>query len=174
MDAGRLDLATHPFCNDTHPTDIRLTSRYTINNLQKGITCTIHEIDRALYEQGGNKECIDTPVARYLSIGIHESQSLLWERLVMLSKRFWVHPLPHLKEQFSGHKDLQDVTVDQFCLAFNRVQPTFIRVEGDMATHPMHIILRYLRLATGIADRYVPSSLGTKIIFKAGQMSLVL
>ena len=78
MDAGRMDLATHPFCSDAHPTDVRLTSRYTVNNLQEGITCTVHETGHGLYGQGRNKEYNDTPVSMPLSLGIHESQSLLW------------------------------------------------------------------------------------------------
>lgn len=78
MDAGRLDLATHPFCGGTHPTDVRLTGRYIVNNLQEGITCTVHETGHALYDQGSKKEYWDNPVSKFLSVGIHESQSLLW------------------------------------------------------------------------------------------------
>ncbi|KAG0271224.1 hypothetical protein BGZ95_000977 [Linnemannia exigua] len=143
MDAGRLDVSTHPFCNNAHPTDIRLTTRYALDNFQEGITSTIHETGHALYEQGRSKEYVDTPVSLPLSVGIHESQSLIWERMVELSKPFWTYSLPLLKEQFADHKNLQDVTVDQMYLAFNRVEPTFIRLEADEVTYPMHIILRY-------------------------------
>ncbi|KAG0271225.1 hypothetical protein BGZ95_000978 [Linnemannia exigua] len=121
MDAGRLDVSTHPFCNNAHPTDIRLTTRYALDNFKEGITSTIHETGHALYEQGRSKE----------------------ERSVMLSKPFWTFALPLLKEQFADHKNLQDVTVDQMYLAFNRVEPTFIRLGADEVTYPMHIILRY-------------------------------
>lgn len=77
-EAGRLDVSTHPFTGGAHPTDVRMTTRYTINNFQEGITGTIHETGHSLYEQGRNKEYVDTPVSQALSLGVHESQSLLW------------------------------------------------------------------------------------------------
>ncbi|KAG0295323.1 hypothetical protein BGZ96_011995 [Linnemannia gamsii] len=142
-DAGRLDVSTHPFTGGAHPTDVRMTTRYTVDNFKEGITATVHETGHSLYEQGRSKEHRDTPVSRALSLGVHESQSLLWERMVMLSKPFWTYALPLLKEQFSDHQNLQDITVDQFYNAFNRVKPGFIRFQADEVTYPMHIILRY-------------------------------
>ncbi|KAF9908746.1 hypothetical protein EC991_009556 [Linnemannia zychae] len=142
-DAGRLDVSTHPFTGGAHPTDVRMTTRYTINNFQEGITGTIHETGHSLYEQGRNKEYVDTPVSMALSLGIHESQSLLWERMVALSKPFWTYTLPLLKEQFADHENLQAVTPEQYYNAFNRVEPGFIRIEADEVTYPMHVILRY-------------------------------
>ncbi|KAF9089388.1 hypothetical protein BGX29_012064 [Mortierella sp. GBA35] len=142
-DAGRLDVSTHPFSGGAHPTDIRMTSRYAVDNFQEGITSTIHETGHSLYEQARNKVYVDTPVSMALSVGVHESQSLLWERMVLLSKPFWTYTLPLLKEQYTDHENLQDVTVDQFYDAFNRVEATFIRLEADELTYPMHVILRY-------------------------------
>ncbi|KAH7051805.1 putative carboxypeptidase [Linnemannia elongata] len=142
-DAGRLDVSTHPFTGGAHPTDVRMTTRYTINNFQEGITGTIHETGHSLYEQGRNKEYVDTPVSQALSLGVHESQSLLWERMVALSKPFWTYTLPLLKEQFPDREDLQAVTPEQYYNAFNRVEPGFIRIEADEVTYPMHVILRY-------------------------------
>ncbi|KAF9934099.1 hypothetical protein FBU30_003380 [Linnemannia zychae] len=142
-DAGRLDVSTHPFTGGAHPTDVRMTTRYTINNFQEGITGTIHETGHSLYEQGRNKEYVDTPVSQALSLGVHESQSLLWERMVALSKPFWTYTLPLLKEQFADHENLQAVTPEQYYNAFNRVEPGFIRIEADEVTYPMHVILRY-------------------------------
>jgi carboxypeptidase Taq len=77
-DAGRLDVSTHPFSGGAHPTDIRMTTRYTLNNIKEGITATVHETGHSVYEQGRNKEYFGTPVSQALSLGIHESQSLLW------------------------------------------------------------------------------------------------
>ncbi|KAF9291589.1 hypothetical protein BGZ88_006811 [Linnemannia elongata] len=143
MDAGRLDESTHPFSSNSHPTDVRMATRYTLDNFQEGIANTIHETGHALYEQGRNKEYVDTPVSSPLSVGIHESQSLLWERMVMLSKPFWTYSLPILKEQFPEREDLKTVDVNQFYLALNRAEPTFIRLDADEVTYSMHIILRY-------------------------------
>lgn len=77
-DAGRLDVSTHPFTGGAHPTDVRMTTRYTVDNFKEGITATVHETGHSLYEQGRSKEYRDTPVSRSLSLGVHESQSLLW------------------------------------------------------------------------------------------------
>ncbi|KAG0295321.1 hypothetical protein BGZ96_011993 [Linnemannia gamsii] len=142
-DAGRLDVSTHPFSGGAHPTDVRMTTRYTLNNLQEGITGTVHETGHSVYEQGRNKEYFGTPVSHALSLGIHESQSLLWERMVGLDKPFWTYALPLLKEKFPEDTQLQSVTVDQFYNGFNRVEPGFIRIEADEVTYPMHVILRY-------------------------------
>ncbi|KAF9125271.1 hypothetical protein BG015_004921, partial [Linnemannia schmuckeri] len=143
MDAGRLDESTHLFCSNAHLTDVRLTTRYALGNFQEGITSTIHDTGHALYEQGRNKEYLNTPVSQLLSIVLHGSQSLLRERMVLLSKPFWTYTLPLLKNQFADHDNFRAVTVDQFYLAFNRVEPTLIRLEADELTYPMHIILRY-------------------------------
>ncbi|KAF9908747.1 hypothetical protein EC991_009557 [Linnemannia zychae] len=142
-DSGRLDVSTHPFSGGAHPTDIRMTTRYTVNNIQEGITGTVHETGHSVYEQGRNKKHIDYPVSMALSLGIHESQSLLWERMVGLNKPFWNYALPLLKEKFPENEALQAITVDQFYNAFNRVEPGFIRIESDEVTYPMHVILRF-------------------------------
>ncbi|KAK5828948.1 M32, carboxypeptidase Taq metallopeptidase peptidase [Linnemannia elongata] len=143
MDAGRLDESTHPFSSNSHPNDVRMATRYTLDNFQEGIANTVHETGHALYEQGRNKEYVDTPGSSPLSVGIHESQTLLWERMVMLSKPFWTYSLPILKEQFPEREDLQAVDMNQFYLALNRAEPTFIRLDADEVTYSMHIILRY-------------------------------
>lgn len=77
-EAGRLDVSTHPFSGGAHPTDIRMTTKYTLNNIVNGIMGTVHETGHSVYEQGRNKDYFGTPVSMALSLGIHESQSLLW------------------------------------------------------------------------------------------------
>ncbi|KAF9403985.1 hypothetical protein BGZ94_004430 [Podila epigama] len=142
---GRLDNSTHPFTGGAHSTDVRMTTRYTLTDLKEGVTGTIHETGHSLYEQGRSKKYVDTPVSAALSLGIHESQSLLWERMVGLSKPFWTNILPLLKEKFQepAHEALQSVTVDHFYNAWNRVEPGYIRVEADEVTYGLHVILRY-------------------------------
>ncbi|KAI7820019.1 M32 carboxypeptidase Taq metallopeptidase peptidase [Gamsiella multidivaricata] len=144
-DAGRLDVSTHPFTGGPDPLDVRMTTRYTVDYLQEGITGTIHETGHSLYEQGRNQEYAGLPVSQALSLGVHESQSLLWERMVGLSKPFWTYALALLKEQFQdpSHENLQSVTPEQFYNAFNQVKPGFIRIEADEVTYPLHVILRY-------------------------------
>ncbi|KAG0343579.1 hypothetical protein BG004_005200 [Podila humilis] len=143
LTSGRLDVSTHPFTGGAHITDVRMTTRYTATDLKEGVTGTVHETGHSLYEQGRNMDYVDTPVSVALSLGVHESQSLLWERMVSLSKPFWAHVLPSLKEKFQDHDALQTVSVDHFYNAWNRAEPGFIRIEADEVTYGLHVILRY-------------------------------
>ncbi|KAF9298199.1 hypothetical protein BGZ74_009496 [Mortierella antarctica] len=140
---GRLDVSTHPFTGLIHAEDVRMTTRYTASKLREGIVCTVHESGHSLYEQGRNAEYVDLPVSMALSCGIHESQSLLWERMVALGKPFWTHTLPLVKAKFPEHESLKPVTVGQFYNVWNRVDPSFIRVEADEIAYGLHVILRY-------------------------------
>jgi carboxypeptidase Taq len=121
---GRLDVSPHPFTGGAHATDVRMTTRYRDDDLIEGITGTVHETGHALYEQGRNAEYVDLPVSEAMSMGIHESQSLLWERMVGLSEEFWQHYWPVVVEHFP---DLNGVTADQFYRAINESRPGFIR-----------------------------------------------
>ncbi|KAF9161154.1 hypothetical protein DFQ26_004820 [Actinomortierella ambigua] len=142
-DAGRLDVSAHPMTTGTHPNDVRMTTRYTENLFSEGITSTIHETGHSLYEQGRNKKYDGQPVSQAMSLGIHESQSLLWERMVGLGRPFWTYALPILKEMFPEKENVQSATVENIYNAFNRVEPGFIRVEADEVTYHLHVILRY-------------------------------
>jgi carboxypeptidase Taq len=102
---------------------------------------TIHETGHALYEQGFRDEDIGTPLADAASLGVHESQSRLWENIVGRSRGFWSVFYPDLQKQFPG--SLGDVDLDAFYRAINKVEPSLIRVEADEVTYPLHIMLRF-------------------------------
>jgi len=140
-EGGRLDVSVHPFTCDIHVTDVRMTTRYKETNILEGITGTIHETGHSLYEQGRNIKYANLPVSEALSMGIHESQSLFWERMIGLSFPFWKHYFSKVKDHFSQIPS--EISVEQFYKAINEVEPGFIRVESDEVTYPMHIILRY-------------------------------
>jgi carboxypeptidase Taq len=142
LDCGRLDVSVHPFTGGCGPGDVRMTTRYKENDLSEGLTGTIHETGHALYEQGRNvKEYANQPVSRAHSMGVHESQSLLWERMVALSPSFATFLLPELKREFP--KEFEGVTEAQLHASFNIVKnPSVIRVEADELTYPLHILLR--------------------------------
>ncbi|MEW5308984.1 MAG: hypothetical protein WDW38_000901 [Sanguina aurantia] len=142
MGKGRLDVSVHPFTGGSHPTDVRITTRFKPDNLMEGLTGAIHETGHALYEQGRNLEYDGLPVNSALGMGIHESQSLLWERMVALSPPFSKYLLPLLKESFP--KEFGDVSERQLYESMNVIaSPSLIRVESDEVTYPMHVILRY-------------------------------
>ncbi|KAG0332741.1 hypothetical protein BG004_001120 [Podila humilis] len=143
LEAGRLDVSTHPFTGTGHPLDVRMTTRYSLTDIKEGFPSVIHEAGHSLYEQGRNMDYDDLPVNQVLSMGLHESQSLFWERMVGLTEPFFGYMLPRLKEQFPEHESLQTVSANQFYKAWNRVEPGFIRVDADEVTYSLHVILRY-------------------------------
>mmetsp|Transcript_13911 Transcript_13911/g.23064 ORF Transcript_13911/g.23064 Transcript_13911/m.23064 type:complete len:554 (+) Transcript_13911:121-1782(+) len=138
---GRLDVSTHPFTGGAGPQDVRITTRYSAN-WAEGFGATIHETGHALYEQGRNcgGEGLGLPSSQALSMGVHESQSLLWERMVLQSREFWQFAAPLFHERFSFTKS---ASPEDFYKTYNRVAPGCIRVEADECTYPLHVILRY-------------------------------
>ncbi len=141
MEAGRLDVSVHPFCSGSHPGDVRLTTRYNAGQLTSALFGIIHEAGHGLYEQGLPAEAGGLPVGRSVSLGIHESQSRMWENAVGRSREFWEHYLPQLAGCFP--RRLEGVGVDRFYAAVNRVERSLIRVEADEMTYDLHILLRY-------------------------------
>lgn len=139
--AGRLDVTTHPFCSAFGPGDCRITTRYNPKFFNEAFFGVLHEAGHGLYEQGLDPEHFGTPAGSAASLGIHESQSRLWENQVGRGPTFWEHFFPRARQVFPA--SLRDVTLDDFVFAINDVQPSFIRVEADEATYNMHIILRF-------------------------------
>ena len=141
LEAGRLDISVHPFCSGIGPEDVRLTTRYEENGITQSLFGIIHETGHGLYEQGLPAELSTLPAGKAVSLGIHESQSRLWENMIGRSRRFWSHYLPALKEIFPAQLD--GVDLDAFYGAINRVEPSLIRVEADEVTYNLHILLRF-------------------------------
>jgi carboxypeptidase Taq len=141
FESGRLDTTTHPFCSGMGPGDVRITTRYNPRHFNESFFGILHESGHAIYEQNLDPEQFGTPVGSACSLGIHESQSRMWENQVGRSRPFWEHFFP--KARLAFPEALADVSLDDFYFAINDVQPSFIRVEADEATYNMHIILRF-------------------------------
>jgi len=141
LEKGRLDVAAHPFCMAIGPGDTRLTMRYAERSFGDGFFAMLHEVGHGLYEQGLPVEHYGTPMGSSVSLGMHESQSRLWENLVGRGLPFWEHFFPRLKNVF--HESLADVTVDAFHLAINRVEPSVFRATADEVTYNLHIMIRF-------------------------------
>jgi len=137
---GRQDPTTHPFCQSVGPDDVRITSRWVPSIPFALLFGTMHETGHALYEQGVGHTWNRTQLEGGASLGLHESQSRMWENLVGRSRPFWEHFYPRLQERFTTQ--LGNVSLEQFYRAVNKVQPSPIRVEADEATYNMHIMLR--------------------------------
>ncbi|MCC6676778.1 MAG: carboxypeptidase M32 [Phycisphaerales bacterium] len=140
--AGRLDVTTHPFCSGIAPGDTRLTTRYRDEKFTDALYGTMHEMGHGLYEQGLPKDRhYGEPLGDAISLGIHESQSRMWENFVGRSKPFWKWALPRARKALGG--SLMKATVDQLHAAVNTATPSFIRVEADEATYNLHVMLRF-------------------------------
>ena len=141
FDNGRIDLSTHPFCTSFSQYDVRLTTRIHENDLHSCLYGVIHETGHGLYEQGFATDLARTFGADGASIGMHESQSLLWETIITRTEEFWSFALPKMRELFG--EMVAGYTPRDFYQAVNTIQPSLIRTEADEVTYNMHIILRY-------------------------------
>ena len=140
FDAGRLDESAHPFTTSFGPNDVRITWRWQTNDFRPGLFGVMHEAGHALYEQGLPAAWDGTPIGGAVSLGVHESQSRLWENQVGRSRAFWEWALPQFIEHFP---DAAGTTVDQLFPALHTVTPSLVRVEADEATYNLHVVARF-------------------------------
>jgi carboxypeptidase Taq len=139
-DSWRIDPTEHPFAAGAGIDDVRITTHYYREEL-KSLFSTMHEYGHGLYMHQLPREVAHLPVGEHTSLGIHESQSRMWENLVGRSLPFWRFFYPRLQElfpdQFSG------IDVERFYTAINKAQPSLIRIDADEVTYGMHVILRF-------------------------------
>ena len=141
FDAGRQDRSAHPFTTTIALHDIRLTTRIDEADPFSALSSTLHEAGHGLYDQGFDPEYEDTPIAQAPSLGLHESQSRLWENLVGRSLPFWRRYTPVMHEVFGD--TMRGATPEDIHRQVNRVTPSLIRVEADEVTYNMHILVRF-------------------------------
>jgi len=137
---GRIDKSLHPFCSGTGA-DVRMTTRFDPENPLDSLYSSIHETGHGLYEQGLRADQHHTALGQAVGMGVHESQSRLWENQVARSRGFWRFFEPKLRDRFPAQ--LRDVASDDLYLAINAVAPTLIRVDADEVTYNLHIVLRF-------------------------------
>ena len=145
--AGRVDTSVHPFCNGIAPDDVRLTTRIRFDDGLNAFFSALHEGGHGLYEQGLGRE--GTPLEAAPSMGLHESQSRLWENIIGRSRAFWEHHFPRLQERFP--EALRGVTLERWLAAANNVRPSLIRVDADEVTYNLHVLARF-RLERALFD----------------------
>ncbi len=141
FECGRVDVGNHPFCTSIGPGDVRIALRYYPRNFARGFFAVLHEVGHALYDQGLDRSHYGTPMGEAASLGLHESQSRLWENLVGRNRGFWRHFYPQLQSVF--HEALHDVSLETFRAVINRVAPGVVRVQADEVTYDLHIMIRF-------------------------------
>ena len=156
-EAGRQDISEHPFTTNFSAKDVRITTRIDEHDFANMTWSCIHETGHALYEQGLPDEEYGLPSGEYASLGIHESQSRLWENNVGRSQGFWQFYYPVLQQYFP--QQLDGITLEHFYKAINKVSPSLIRTEADELTYHFHVKIRYL-----VEKEIIEGSLQTKDI----------
>jgi len=139
FDCGRIDESAHPFSTSIG-NDVRLTTRYDQHDLGYALYSSLHEAGHGLYEQGLDPQLLGLPRGSACSLGVHESQSRLWENLVGRSAAFCAYLLPHARAVFPS---LESVALDALLLEANRIEPSLIRTEADELTYNLHILVRF-------------------------------
>jgi carboxypeptidase Taq len=151
-ESWRLDPTVHPFASGAGSQDIRITTRYFDDSLE-GLFGTMHETGHGLYEHQVDLLLDRTPLGSGVSLGMHESQSRMWENLVGRSLPFWRFFFPRAAELFP--QALAGYDVDGWYREVNAVVPSLIRVEADEGTYNLHVILRF-ELEQDLIDESFP------------------
>ena len=139
FEEGRLDVAPNAFCTHLDRRDVRMTTRAS-DHVKGVLSSSLHEMGHGLYEQGDDPWHVGTALAGGVSLAVHESQSRLWENIIGRSLPFWERFFPVLAEVVP---DLAPLGAEGFYRAYNRVEPTFIRVGADELTYNLHILIRF-------------------------------
>ena len=141
FNSGRRDSSIHPFCGGPNPQDVRWTTRYDESEPFGSLFGSMHETGHGTYEQGRPEALAYQPAGKACGLGIHESQSRLWENQIGRSLAFCEWVLPLWKDYFPG--SLDGVTPEMLWKSVNKIQPSYIRTESDEATYNIHIMIRY-------------------------------
>jgi carboxypeptidase Taq len=152
---GRLDRSVHPFCARVGASDVRLTTRYDPRNMAESLFGVLHEVGHGLYDQGLDPSAYGTPMGEPISLGVHESQSRLWENRVARGRAFWTYAFPIARNIFPDA--LGDATADSLHFAVNHVARTPIRTRADEVTYNLHTLVRFELERAMIAGDLAPA-----------------
>jgi carboxypeptidase Taq len=141
FEAGRQDVSEHPFTTSFNPRDVRITTRIDEHDFNHMTWSCIHETGHALYEQGLPEEYYGLPLGEFASLGIHESQSRLWENNIGRSFNWWRSIYPRLQSAFPTQ--FKTIDLQRFYHGINKVQPSLIRTEADEVSYHFHVMIRY-------------------------------
>lgn len=141
MSAGRIDPTTHPFCSTTGAGDVRLTTRFDERWLPGSLFSTIHEAGHGIYEQSFHRLNLPSTICAAPGLGMHESQSRMYENVIGRSLPFWEERFQILQRAFP--EALGNVDVATFVQQINVAERSLIRVEADELTYNLHVAVRF-------------------------------
>jgi len=137
---GKVGEVAHPFCTTISRNDVRITTKYHEDSLASALYSIIHECGHAIYEQNMREDMERYDLADCASMGMHESQSRLYENMICRSREFAGLMLPKLREKFDFFADWDE---DMLYRAINIARPSLIRIEADELTYSLHVMVRY-------------------------------
>ena len=151
LERGRIDESAHPFTGG-NPDDARITTRYDEQDFQECLFSTIHEVGHAVYEQQLPRDYRKQPVGKAAGIAVHESQSLLFEKILARSDPFLEYSAPILQRSLLGQETgAAEWQAENLGRLVRKVERSYIRTEADELTYPLHVVLRY-ELETALLD----------------------
>jgi carboxypeptidase Taq len=163
FDSGRIDRCSNAFCTHMATLDVRMTTRHS-ESVTGIIFSSLHEMGHGLYEQCSPPEWDRTPLAGGISLGVHESQSRLWENIVGRSRPFWSYFMPALQARVP---ELAGLSSEHFYQAINKIKPSFVRIGSDELTYNLHILIRFeleVEILTGqVAVEDLPDAWNAKM-----------
>ncbi len=139
LDHGRIDKAVHPFSSGSG-LDVRITTRTSARDPFNCFYSTIHEVGHASYEQNIDRAHLLTPLGSGVSMGVHESQSRIYENQLGRSRAFTGYLYGKMRDAFG---DFGVANEGEFYKVVNRVQPGYIRTEADEVHYNLHILMRF-------------------------------
>jgi len=139
MSMGRVDKAVHPFSSGSG-LDVRITTRTSEVDPFNCIYSTIHEVGHAAYEQGVDRRYLLTPLGQGVSMGVHESQSRIYENQIGRGRAFTGWLYGQMRDAFG---DFGIADEETFYACVNRVQNGLIRTEADEVQYNLHVLLRF-------------------------------
>jgi carboxypeptidase Taq len=138
---GVIAESAHPFTQQLHNHDVRITSHYIEDNLESAMFSIIHESGHALYEMNVDDDLTQTLVGGGASMGMHESQSRFYENIIGRSREFWEPIYDKLVNTYP--ENLKNISLEHFIKGINKAAPNLIRTEADELSYCIHIIIRY-------------------------------
>jgi carboxypeptidase Taq len=140
LESGRIDVSSHPFSTGLGPGDVRIVSRFDEKDLREGLFAVAHEVGHAFYAQGLPLDHWGEPICRVASLGMDESQSLIWEFFVVRSRGFSDYFFEEIQARFPSFRGISKDDVYRW---INQVNPASVRINADEVTYDLHILFRF-------------------------------
>jgi carboxypeptidase Taq len=157
-DRGRIDRTQRAFCTKVGEGDVRITSRLGSVPGLRNLRSSLHEAGHAIYEQALHRLELPSTLAHAPGLGLDESQSRLFERLVGGSPELWEQHFPALVELAPDTFALDEF--DAFVTALRAPAVGLVRIDSGDGAYDLHVLLRTRLERELLSGRLAPADLG--------------